>query len=355
MSLITARLRLHKGDFLMQAEFEIPARGINALFGPSGCGKTTLLRAMAGLEPACEGFLQVGEQVWQQPGKLMPAHQRPLGYVFQDAKLFPHLNVMGNLEYGYRRLAEPARRISLQQAIDWLGIGHLLQRKPAGLSGGEKQRVAIARALLVSPRLMLMDEPLASLDEPGKQALLPYLETLHHELDFPVIYVSHSQIEVARLAQQLILMQQGRVVGSGDLKSMLTRLDLPLAHDIEASAVLEATVSAVDPDYQLSQLRFSGGQIQVAGCLTAGDSVRVRLAARDISLTLQRQSGTSILNIIPATVQEIREEGASQVIVRLLAGKDVLLSRITRKSASELGLVAGKSVFAQVKSVALLG
>lgn len=355
MSQITARLSVDKGAFKLDAQFQIPARGISALFGPSGCGKTTLLRAMAGLEPGCDGFLQVGDQVWQQPDKALPAHQRPLGYVFQDAKLFPHLSVIRNLEYGYRRLPESARRIDLQQAIDWLGIGHLLQRRPDGLSGGEKQRVAIARALLVSPRLMLMDEPLASLDEAGKQALMPYLETLHRELDFPVIYVSHSQAEVARLAQQLIFMQQGRVVDCGDLTSMFTRLDLPLAHDIEAAAVLEATVRGVDEQFQLSQLDCSAGQIQVAGCLSVGERVRLRLAARDVSLTLEHQRGTSILNILPATVQEVREEGSSQVIVRLLAGEDVLLSRITRKSASELGLNPGKPVYAQVKSVALLG
>ncbi|MEN8108988.1 MAG: molybdenum ABC transporter ATP-binding protein [Pseudomonadota bacterium] len=352
---LEARFRIDRGDFMLDAELSVPAEGITALFGPSGCGKTTLLRAIAGLEHHRGGFLQVGDMTWQEGERFVPPHRRPLGYVFQEASLFDHLTVRGNLEYGVKRVPKAERKVSMEQAIELLGIGHLLERRPDTLSGGERQRVAIARALAVSPRLLLMDEPLAALDLNRKREILPYIESLHNELDIPAIYVSHSPGEVARLADHLVMLEAGRVVATGAIQDMLTRLDLPLAHGSDAEALIEATVAGHDDEYELTYLDFAGGRFTVTRKdLTVGSNVRLRVAARDVSLTLEHQSGTSILNIFPATVEEITDEGPAQVTVRLLLGSVPMLARVTRKSASVLDLKPGKLVYAQAKSVALL-
>ncbi len=352
---ISARFCIERSGFTLDAQLDIPARGVSALFGPSGCGKTTLLRAIAGLEKDPQGELWVSGECWQQKGRCLQPHQRPLGYVFQEASLFGHLTVRQNVEYGYRRVAPAQRRVSLAQAIELLDIEHLLDRYPQKLSGGERQRVAIARAVAVSPRLLLMDEPLAALDQKRKQEVLPFIQSLNRELEIPIIYISHALDEVAQIAHHLVLMRAGRVLGSGDIQTMFTRLDLPLAQELDASAILSARVVEFDAHYHLARLAFAGGEITLSvDKLKIGDQVRLRLVARDVSLTLQRQQDTSILNIFPATVDEIVDLNPSQVTVRLLAGTEPVLSRITRKSAAELGLQPGMQVFAQVKSVALL-
>jgi len=352
---IDAKFVADKGDFRMDVDLKLPSKGVTALFGPSGCGKTTLLRAIAGLERYAGGYLDIAGNVWQSGTVFVPPHKRNLGYVFQEASLFEHLSVRGNLEYGVKRASQTGHAVALDGAIDLLGIGALLERKPGTLSGGERQRVAIARALAVNPDILLMDEPLAALDYQRKQEILPYIESLHRQLDIPVLYVSHAREEVARIADHLVLMEAGRVVSTGDIHEMFTRLDLSIAHDDDAAAIIEAVVVEHDEAYQLTRLEFPGGIITVArGQLEIGETVRLRLVARDISLTLERQSGTSILNIFQAVVEAISEEGATQVTVRLLAGGVPILARITQKSATELGLVPGKQVYAQVKSVALL-
>jgi molybdate transport system ATP-binding protein len=265
------------------------------------------------------------------------------------------LTVQRNLEYGWKRIPKTERKLPLQRVVELLDLTPLLKRKPGNLSGGERQRVAIARALAVNPGLLLMDEPLVGLDANRKQEILPYIEALHHELDIPLIYVSHSIDEVARLADHLVLMEAGRVVATGDIHELFTRLDLPLAQEPEAAAVIEATVTAHDEQFHLTQLDFAGGRFTVPREMkTVGDPVRLRLAARDVSLTLEHQSGTSILNIFPATVDAMTDFGTAQVTVRLLAAGLPLLARVTRKSASTLALAPGKMVYAQAKSVALL-
>jgi molybdate transport system ATP-binding protein len=352
---IEIRFRIDRGHFRLDVDLSIPAQGVTSLFGPSGCGKTTLLRAIAGLEHYGGGFLKVGDMIWQESSRFVPPHQRPLGYVFQEASLFSHLTVRRNLEYGLKRVPKTGRKVSLKQAIELLGIGHLLERKPDRLSGGERQRVAIARALAVSPRLLLMDEPLAALDLNRKQEILPYIESMHQALDIPVIYVSHSPDEVARLADHLVLLEAGRIKASGSISDILTRLDLPLAHGSDAEALIEATVAGHDENYQLTHLDSAGGRFTVIRkALPVGSKVRLRVAARDVSLTLEPQSNTSILNIFPATIDELIPEGKAQVTVRLLVGNAPMLARITRKSATVLGLKPGKLVYAQAKSVALL-
>ena len=352
---IEARLCLDRGTFRLDAELSVPDRGVTAIFGPSGGGKTTLLRAIAGLERGPDGFLKVGHSIWQDADTFLPPHHRPLGYVFQEASLFSHLSVKGNLEYGYKRVAPSSRRVDPNQAAELLGVDSILDRDTEDLSGGERQRVAIARALLRSPELLLLDEPLTGLDLESKAEIVPYLERLHEELEIPVLYVSHAPDEVARLADHLVLLQDGRVLASGEIRQMLTRTDLPLSHGDDAEAILEATVVGHDRNYELTHLEFAGGQFNVTRRdLEVGQIVRLRILARDVSLTLAHQTDTSILNIFPVTVEELADEGPAQVMVRLSAGGAPILSRITRRSADALQLAPGKQVFAQIKTVALL-
>ncbi len=352
---IEARLQLKRGDFRLEVELELPARGVSGIFGRSGCGKTSLLRAIAGLEPTVVGELRVNGETWQAAGAFLPPHRRAVGYVFQEPSLFAHLSVRGNLEYGLKRLHRAQRRVALERAVELLGIESLLDRRPQGLSGGERQRVAIARALAVSPSLLLLDEPLASLDETGKQSILPCLEALHRELDIPVLYVSHARSEIARLADRLVLMEQGRVRACGPVAELFARLDLSLAREPDTAAVIEARVVAHDERYRVNFLEFPGGRFVVAGePLPRGETRRLQVLARDVSITLERQQQTSILNIFPARIEEMAEHGSAQVTLKLMLGEVPLLSRITRKSAAELGLRPGLRVYAQIKSVALI-
>ena len=355
MTGIQTRFHLARPGFTLDVDLDWPARGVTALFGPSGSGKTTLLRCIAGLERAPQGFLRVHGDIWQDERHWVPTHQRPLGYVFQEASLFAHLTVMGNLRYGMQRVSE-MQGVSLTQAIELLGIGHLLDRRPDRLSGGERQRVAIARALAVSPRLLLMDEPLAALDQKRRQEILPYLERLQSELDIPIVYVSHAIDEVARLADHLVLLEGGRVTASGPTGELMTQLDLSLAHGDTASAIIHARISGHEPAYHLTLATFPGGRFCVPQQMMAvGQSLRIRVQARDVSLTLEPQTGTSILNILPVTVTAVSDDSPGQVMVGLDAGGTPLLAKITRKSAQALGLVTGQTVYAQVKGVAILG
>jgi len=353
---IEARFHLTRGGFVLQAAFTAPARGVTAIFGPSGAGKTTLLRCVAGLERAPGGFLRVGETVWQDEsaGLFTPVHRRPLGYVFQEASLFPHLSVRRNLDYGWRRVPKGERRIDRDEVLRLTGVGPLLDRRPASLSGGERQRAAIARALLANPRLLLMDEPLAGLDPASKAEILPCLERLHERLALPVLYVSHHPDEVARLANQMVLLEAGRVLAAGPLAEVLTRLDLPLAHAEGAETIVETTVAGHDEAFHLTYLAFPGGRFTVARlAVEVGQRVRLRVHARDISLALTPARDTSILNIFAARVLEIALDHPAQVTLRLDAGGTILLARITRKSAAQLALAPGTAVWAQVKSVAV--
>lgn len=355
MTGIQARFLLSRAGFMLDVDLDLPGRGITALFGPSGSGKTTLLRCIAGLERAPQGLLRVHGDIWQDERHWVPTHQRALGYVFQEASLFAHLTVMGNLRYGMQRVSE-MQGVSLAQAIELLGIGHLLDRRPDRLSGGERQRVAIARALAVSPRLLLMDEPLAALDQKRRQEILPYLERLQSELATPIVYVSHAIDEVARLADHLVLLEAGQVVASGATDALLTRLDLPLAHGDAASALLIATVLGHNPEDQLTSARFSGGLLSVPmQAASIGQSLRIRVQARDVSLTLEKQTGTSILNILPATVTALSPDSPGQVMVALDAAGCSLLARVTTRSAHTLGLAPGLALYAQIKGVAILG
>lgn len=353
--MIELRFHLERDQFTLKVDFSLPEQGVTAIFGPSGCGKTTLLRAMAGLEKDPHGIMKVGHRLWQNQGTFIPTHQRAVGYVFQEPSLFPHLSVRQNLEFAFDRAPKGRRRVGWAETVSLLGVESLLARQPGELSGGERQRVAIARTLLTSPYLLLMDEPLASLDESSKDEILPYLEGLHRELEIPVVYVSHSLDELIRFADHLVLMNSGAVEASGPLYELLTRADLPLVHRPNAEAVVEASVTGHDDDYQLTHLDVPGGQFSVArNALPTGKTVRLRILARDVSLALERPIASSILNILPAQIESLLPEQDARVMVRLRMGSSIILSRITRKSAAMLGLEEGMEVFAQVKSVALL-
>ena len=345
--------------FTLDVNLALPGRGVTALFGHSGSGKTTLLRLIAGLERTPGGFLSVNGEVWQDDSRnrFVPVHHRALGYVFQEANLFPHLSVAQNLAYGKKRrnsssLHAPDDRV----LIDLIGIGHLLDRRPQTLSGGERQRVAIARALLANPRLLLMDEPLASLDLARKREILPYLERLHETLEIPVLYVSHSPDEVVRLADHLVLLDAGRVVTSGPLATTLARLDLPSAFTDDVGTVIEGIVSHYDDAYRLLTMQFSGGNLRVIhDPSTVGKRLRVQIKARDISLTLQSPSGTSILNLLPATItSEAASDDTGHMLIGLDAGGTLLTARITRLSRDHLGLRPGLVVYAQIKAASML-
>ena len=354
---IQARFQLSHPGFTLDVDLDLPGKGVTALFGPSGCGKTTLLRCMAGLTRAAQGQLTVNGEVWQSASHFLPTHQRQLGYVFQEANLFAHLNVQRNLQFGQARVPVADRRIALDSVVDLLGIAHLLERMPQGLSGGERQRVAIARALLTSPRLLLMDEPLAALDIARKNEFLPYLERLHDELDIPVVYVSHAPDEVARLADHIVVMQEGRAVATGALTETLARLDLPIHLGEDAGVVLRAVVVERDAAWHLARVEFPGGSLWVRdGGHAIGHAVRVRILARDVSIALAPVAGVSIQNCLPATVEQMAQDYHPALsLLRLRIGTSPLLARLTRRSASALELVPGKPVWVQIKAVALIG
>lgn len=355
---ITARLALLRPGFALDVDLDLPGTGVTALFGPSGCGKTTCLRAIAGLTRAAPGQVVVRGDVWQDDARSVwrPTHARSLGYVFQEASLFDHLSVQGNIDYGLRRTPAARRSVALAQAVELLGIGPLMDRRPQALSGGERQRVAIARALATSPRLLLMDEPLAALDAPRKAEVLPYLQRLQRALDIPVLYVSHALDEVAQLASHLVLMQAGRVQAQGPTDALIARLDLPLTQGDAAATVIAATVLRHDARDHLATASFAGGQLQWVSPAprVPGEAVRLRVQARDVSLALSAAPDSSILNILPATVVALREDSPGQLMVALDAGPTRLLARVTQRSAQALGLAPGQPVFAQVKGVALV-
>jgi len=269
MSGIQARFQSRRGDFTLDVDLQLPDRGVTALFGHSGSGKTTLLRAMAGLD-RCDGHMIFRDATWQNDGQgdtqslFLPVHQRAIAYVFQEASLFAHLSVRGNLAYGYKRLSAEQRRIGWDAAVEWLGLEAMLDRSPASLSGGERQRVAIARALLVSPELLLMDEPLSALDSRSKAEILPYLERLHRELNIPVIYVTHAVEEVARLADYIVQLEAGRVVAQGSAIDLLSSLTQRPVEGEEAGALIEATIRQHDDAHHLSELVLPCGQLILA-------------------------------------------------------------------------------------------
>ncbi len=346
------------GSFAIDARFAAPDSGITALFGRSGAGKTSIVNMLAGLLRPDRGRIAVGGELLfsSADGVDLPPERRRLGYIFQEGRLFPHYSVRGNLTYGGGR---GGSGIDFDAVVTLLGLNALLERRPGDLSGGEKQRVAIGRALLAAPRLLLMDEPLASLDAPRRAEILPFIERLRDELRIPIIYVSHAMDEIVRLADTLVLLADGRVAAVGTVEELTSRLDLrPLTGRFEAGAVIRAVVAGHDVTYGLSELAFPGGRLRVSRLsLPLGTAVRVRIRARDVALATTRPSGISIRNIVAARVVEIAPDRGPVVDVRLDIGRPeqpvALWARITQRAVHELKLAPGGEVFALLKTVAL--
>jgi molybdate transport system ATP-binding protein len=344
------------GGFRLRAKFA-SAAPVLALFGRSGSGKSSLVNLLAGIARPRRGRIALNEVLLLDSarGIDIPPEQRRIGYVFQDGMLFPHLSVRRNLEYGEKRVAPADRYIDRDKVIALLGLEELLERRPANLSGGEKQRVAIGRALLASPRLLLLDEPLASLDSTRKSEILQYIELLRDEFRIPIVFVSHAVEEVTRLADEIVLLDRGLVSATGSVEAIMGRLDLkPLTGRYEAGAVIEAIVASHDIANDLVSLAFNGGNFIVPGVSAlVGERVRLRVRARDVSIATARPDGISILNTLAGTVIEIGNEGGAIVDVRIRIGEAVLIARITRYSAQQLSLAVGLPVYALVKAISL--
>ncbi|MEE8056331.1 MAG: molybdenum ABC transporter ATP-binding protein [Pseudomonadales bacterium] len=364
MSLLIS-LELQSSNFNLSIHTSLATQGFTGIYGHSGSGKTTLLRWLAGLEKSTPGQLTFQNKIWQDDNTFVPTQQRQIAYVFQDAHLFPHLNVQGNLDYAYHRRFNDNGPV-MKQVCQWFELEGLLNNHTEKLSGGERQRVAMARALLSSPQLILMDEPLSSLDPHSKERILQHLETLHDQYPTPVFYVSHDLEEVSRLADQLLLLDNGAVSAQGSLLDLSTRLDLNLSHEENAASIIETTIKQHDNHYQLTELSITE---QLPLFLTKtrgniGDKVRVRIPARDVSITLKKPEKTSILNIIPGIIDEIESDEiesdkienskGSRALLRLKISEQFLLVRLTKKSIDRLQLQPGQHVYAQIKTVALL-
>lgn len=359
----TSRIESRSDAFSLDVDVSLPMSGVTAIYGHSGSGKTTLLRCIAGLQSfnkkvCTAGYvasLRVGGEVWQDQERLLAPHKRSIGYVFQEAGLFPHLTAEQNIQYGIRRAPSKPSSEFYTHIISLMGIQSLLGRSPDKLSGGERQRVAIARALLIKPKLLLMDEPLASLDSARKDEILPYLESLKEESRVPVLYVSHSMDEVSRLADHLVMLEGGRVVAQGGLDQVLSRLDVPLPAS-EAGVVVEAVVVEKSTEWHLLRAEFPGGEFWLRDTgESLGQTIRLRILARDVSLAKESHEDTSILNRLPVEVLEVGpDKDKAMCLVRLGAGQTQLLSRVTQCSAEHLQIKAGQRFWAQIKSVAIV-
>lgn len=350
---LSVEIRHHQGDFSLDVAFAAEG-GVTALFGPSGSGKTSILRILGGLiRPDAGRITLAGDPLLDtHRGLCIPAHRRRFGYVFQEPRLFPHLSVRQNLTYGRWFAGRTGGRADMDHILDMLGITHLLERRPGTLSGGEKQRVSIGRALLSSPRLLLMDEPLSALDEARKAEILPYLERLRDELDLPILYVSHSVSEVARLADRVVVLADGRVQAVGSATDTLG--NLADASGREAGSVLTGAVSALDPETRLATIVFSGMSLVVPPAhLAVGQRVRVYVPARDVLVATERPAGISALNIVPGQISKLTGVAGGVVDLAIDCGEETLHARITEVSVGRLELVVGRPVHAIIKTVAL--
>ena len=352
------RLRLQRPNHLLSLDVSLPDQGITVILGASGSGKTSLLRCVAGLERAQDAHVEMGGVVWQddQQGVFVPTWQRAVGYVFQEASLLPHLDVMQNLAYGLKRAGQRVTTHSLDQAVDLLGIGPLLGRSTARLSGGERQRVALARALASQPRLLLLDEPMASLDAARRQDILPWLEKMRDELHLPMLYVTHAVDEAARLGAHMLVLENGQVKTQGSVAEVFANIEQPMWVGEDMGAWLQGSVVERHADWHLCRVAFDGGQMWLRDSGVAlGQMVRMRVLARDVSIATEAPLHTSIQNQLSAVIEAVAPDAhPSQLLVRLRVGSWAVLARITQKAWSDLSLHIGQAVWVQVKSVAVV-
>ena len=357
MNQLSAKFKLAFAEFTLNAEFEVPVQGFTALFGPSGSGKTTLLRCLSGLERAPKGFLKIGGDIWQDEkwGIFLPVSERPIGYVFQDTRLFPHVSVEGNLRYGFKRRTPKNGEYLFSQIVEIMGLGLLLNRRPNKLSGGEKQRVALARALLTRPRLLLLDEPFAALDAKRKHEILPYFQRLQSELRIPTFYVTHSLNEVLQLVDNVLLIDQGKIIEAGPLAEVFSHPDTGIhAEHSLAGSILDTFVDRQDIDFQLTVLKFKDQILYVPRRDAAiGSRLRVHIRAEDVALAIAPiQDKTSVLNVLAGRILAISPslEDNCKVQVKLDIGCP-LLATITQKSLFHLNLKPGQSIYAHIKAI----
>ena len=349
-------LKNTRREFQLSVDLYLPSKGITAIFGESGSGKTTLLRCLAGLEKRASGTICVQGDVWQDDKNFVPTHLREVGYVFQEASLFPHLNVRENIMFGLRRLSRDPDNSNLNQIIEQMDLENLLLNFPNELSGGERQRVAIARALVVEPKVLLMDEPLAALDTNRKSEILPYLESMHDLYELPIIYVTHSIDEVARLADYIVVMDEGKALTQGALSEVMEDISSPVFLGEDKGAVIEAKVIERDQDWHLVRAEFDGGHLWIKDSGDKlGKEIRIRILARDVSLAYENHSNTSIINRLKAKVLSLgNDRDPAMLLVSLEVGNTLITSRISRRSAHQLKIAKGSEVWAQIKSVAIL-
>ena len=354
---VELRLKHAFKGFDLDLEFALNADGITVLFGPSGSGKTTTINAIAGLLRPDEGRITVaGETLLDtQAGLFVPPRKRGVGYVFQDARLFPHLKVQDNLLFGWRRAGKPLGKAEIEGLTDLLGLTHLLDRRPKALSGGEKQRVALGRALAMRPRMLLLDEPMAALDEPRRMEILPYLEQIRAVTRIPIFYVTHNIAEVTRVADQMVILNQGRVAAAGSVYDIMSRLDLfPLTGRFEAGAVAEVRVRAQHPVEELTELELAGQAIFVPAInAEPGQSLRLRIRSRDVILALEKPQAISTNNILLGTVTGLREDPGPYVDVQVTCNGAPILARLTKRSVERLKLKRGKEVYAILKTATI--
>jgi molybdate transport system ATP-binding protein len=355
---LAVTLAAQLGAFTLDVAFAAPARGVTALFGASGAGKTTIVNAIAGLARAREGRIAIGERVLLDTarGIDVPVHRRGIGYVFQEARLFPHMSVAANLRYGARRARGRPQRVSFDDAVAFLGIGHLLARRPAALSGGERQRVALGRALLAQPELLLLDEPLASLDQPRRAEILPHFEWLRDEALVPIVYVSHAIDEVVRLATRVIVLDGGRVVAQGDVDDVFSRGDLRAytGRRFEGGTVLTARVTRHDGRLALTELAFGANSMVIPRVdAQVGALMRVRILARDVALARSEPLEISVSNRWRGVVREIVARDGPYVEVSVDVGGAHIWALVTRNSVERLGLAPGADAWCLVKTVSL--
>ena len=341
------------GRFRLAARSDLGLDGVTALFGPSGAGKSTILAAIAGFRPDL-GRVMVDGRSWQGDGAFVPAHRRPVGTVFQDGRLFDHLSVLGNLQFAVRRADRDGPAVHLEEAVQALELGDLLDRRPRTLSGGERQRVAIARALLTRPRLMLMDEPLAALDRARKALQLGMIGELPERFGLPVLYVSHQLDEIVQIASSLVAMQEGQIVGQGPVADMIAAMDPALTGRFEAGSVLEGPVVELRPEFAMAAIEVAGGRLWMpdVGGASPGEHLRVRIRARDVSISLRPSTDLSIRNQLPAIVTGIEADDGAFAEVCLDCHGQPLRARISRMALADLGLAEGVAVFALIKSIA---
>jgi molybdate transport system ATP-binding protein len=351
---IELKFKIQRDNLFLDVEQVLRSKGVTAIFGPSGCGKTTLLRLIAGLEMDKQGRVKVLDEVWQNETIFLETHKRNIGYVFQEANLFEHLTVRKNIDYGLSRSVSN-KKLNMSEIVQLLGLEDLLERGTHNLSGGEKQRVAMARALARNPKLLLLDEPLAALDDNLKNEILPYLEKLNHRLGIPILYVTHSKDEVARLADNILILEEGKVKAYGSVGEIFTNTDLKISSESDALCIVEGQVESVDSEFGLVSVHFSGGELWTArNNMNLKDKVRLQIRASDVSLTLEHQEKTSILNILEGEIHSLEEVNDTHCIVRLKLGSDYILSRITKKSIKNLKLDILTKVYVQIKSVAVV-